>query len=370
MNATAYKINEILTIRVESSQESIRKFFDTKCRDLFDGEQDADRLLEVDLVERDAIPVDNPMVLREITIPEIFTANDQVGCIVRDGKRMRIPFEAIGKERTLRIEFERGFPLDWIRRLIEDILDFHMLGFGGVFVHGACIIKDDLEVIIPAWRGTGKTNLTLYFLCNKSFGYKAEDQFFLFDDGRSYLYTDACHADYRTICNFESLHRYKSLGFRIQNAIVKTFTPLIPPKGVVFEFMRRALLKAFAPKVFLKMRDFIDMQLSHDQPRQRVVIQMVARPHTDAITVEEVGADRMIPTIVAGMQYERMDLFPFYYAWAFAFGKRNECFDDYVDRATAVLQQSLADVRFYQVSIPRTFNWEENAGVIESMLSR
>jgi len=370
MNTTRYKINEILTIGVTSSQGHVQAFFDTKCRDLYDGEQDANNLIEVDLVERDVIAIDNPIVLREITIPEIFVGNDEVGCIVRDKKRMLIPFGDIGTKRHLRIEYEKGFPLDWIRRLIEDILDFHMLGFGGVFVHGACIIKDGLEVLIPAWRGTGKTNLTLYFLCNRSFGYKAEDQFFLFGNGRSYIYTDACHADYRTICNFEALHRYKSFGFRVQNAIVQTFTPLIPPKGVVFEFLRRALLKAFAPKVFLKMRDFVDMDISHEQPRERVVIQMAARPQSNDISVEEISAERMIPTIVAGMQYERMDLFPFYYAWAFAFGKRNSCFDEYVERADRILRDALVDVRFYRVSIPRTFNWEENAETIESMLRR
>ena len=283
---------------------------------------------------------------------------------------MLIPFSKIGIDRRLTIFFETGFPLDWIRRLLEDIIDFHFIGFGAVFLHGACLNKDNLEIIIPAWRGTGKTNFTLNLIAKEEYSYKAEDQFLLFSNQQSYLFTDATHVDYKTITSFPSLKKYNVLSFWLRSLMAKITLPLIPPTGVLFEFLRRGIIKVLAPKVFLKLKEFIPLKITHQQASSKLVLKLVTQPSIKKPTFHEMELAKMANMLIGGMEFERMDLWPYYYAWCFATGEENENFSKYHEKTMSILKEALSHARFFEIRTPYGYNWSENFDEIQEIITQ
>ncbi len=365
-----YKINPHFIINLDSSDEKVLNFFDTKYADLYDGEPNSLLSMEINLLEKENLKPQKYNVLRDITIPEFCIFDENSFLIVKDKKCMHIPFSRIGVDQSITVSYEVGFPLDWIRRLIEDIIDFHLIGFNAVFLHGACLIYDDIEIIIPAWRGTGKTNFTLNLIAKEEYSYKAEDQFFLFSNQESYLFTDATHVDYKTITHFPSLKKYNLISFWLRNLIARITLPLIPASGIFFEFLRRGVIKLLAPKVFLKLKEFIPIKITHNQVPRKLVLKLVAQPDLKKPIFHEIELEKMAKMLIGGMEFERMDLWPYYYAWCFAMGEDNENFSKYFEKTLRILHDALSSAKFFEIRTPYGFNWSENFIEVQEIINQ
>ena len=366
----SFCINPNLTIILETTNEELKHFFEKKFKGLFNGSVDEEKHSTIYLIEKEKLEIADPQILREITIPEICVFNDNDFLIVRNKKKIRVPFSKIGIDKKLEIYFEQGFPKDWLRRFLDDILAFHVVGFDVSLFHGASLINKDLEIIIPAWRGTGKTNLALHLLINKGFSYKGEDQFFISVDKNSFVYTDACHVDYKHMDEFPSLKKkYSSLPFSLRSMIVKIALPFLPPTGEISEFIRRGLIKVFAPKVFVKMEEFIpDFKVSFEQPKKRLVIQLILCPSISDISIRPVELNRLVDRCIGGMQYEREDFYLAYYGWVYATGNRNTIVENIATYERTVLQKALDKANCYEIQIPYGYDWTKNYSKIEKII--
>jgi len=360
MEEFVYNISQFLTIKLTTSSKDLINLFDTRFGDLYHENKNTDNQITLSLVEVPKFEIDSKKVLREITLPEYCVYDKDKFLIVQDRRYISIPFSDIGINRSLEIKFEKGFPPDWIRRLIDDILAFHVSGFGMSFIHAACLTGRDNEIVIPAWRGTGKTTLTLSLLFSKQYGYKAEDQFFIDHDANCFPYTDACHVDLNHMKEFAQIReRYFSPINAFRSFLCSIFLPIFPPVNRVFEFIRRVILKVLSPKAYVKIRDFIpDMQINHTTGKGLIFIQLITQPNLKKAIVEKTDSNKLIDEILGGMQYERLDLYQYYYAWVYASGKRNKIVDNVHTIEREVLKHAFNDAKCYKIFIPIGFKWD------------
>ena len=372
METTRYPVSPVLTIEVRTTSRAVASLLRTKFGGLYTGEPSEDTHLVLRLVERDELALKEKLVVREITIPELCVFDDEDFFIVRGGKRISIPFSDLGRESEITVEFEKGFPPDWIRRLVDDLLAFHAVGFGLSLVHAACLDNEDFELIIPAWRGTGKTHLALRQMLYQEYGYKAEDQFFMDSNGNSYVYTDACHVDPKHMASFPEIRdKYRSPSYYARTRVAKILLPMLPPINAAFEFARRVVLKLFHPKVFVKMGEFIPgFHVSHRQNQSGAVMQIITRPDISSASIELQSNTYMANSALGGMQYERIDLYPYYFAWVYAMGRRNAVIDDLPYLELSILESGFESRDCYKVAIPVGCDWDENQEILDRVLPR
>jgi len=358
MEERVFTISQILTIKIRTSNRDLIRLFTTRFSDLYHGNKTSENHITINLIEVPKFEIISKKVLREITLPELCVFDGDEFLVVQGRRYISIPFGDIGKKQDLEIKFEKGFPPDWIRRLLDDLLAFHVTGFEMSFVHAACLSGDANEIIIPAWRGTGKTTLTLSFLFDQQYSYKAEDQFIIDRDGNSYIYTDACHVDQSHMKDFPQIReRFFSPVLAIRAFFTTILLPFFPPKNVVFVFIRRAILKVLSPKVYVKIRKFIpDLKISHSTNKKRFIFQLVTQPDLEEPEIKKIEADQTVNEILGGMQYERLDFYQFYFAWVYASGKRNQIIDNVHHIESEILKAALENAECYKILVPRSFN--------------
>lgn len=371
MEVHTYKISPVLTIKLKTSNKVLINQFTTRFSDLFTDTDVSDYHITLSLTEVPDFVIYSKKVLREITLPEYFVYDEEDFLIVQNRRYISIPFNEIGIKKNLEIKFEKDFPPDWIRRLIDDILAFHVSGFGMSFVHAACLSRSGKNIIIPAWRGTGKTTLTLSLLFGNHFGYKAEDQFFIDREANCYIYTDACHLDRNHIEDFPQVrNKYFSIIHLLRSSLTSILLPFFPPVNPVFEFVRRVILKVFSPKVYVKIRDFIpDLQLDHDNGKELILMQLITQPNLKEPIIEETETNQLVEKILGGMQYERLDLYPYYYAWVYASGKRNGIIDNVHKIEKDILISALTNAKSYRILIPMKFDWSSYTSEINKIFN-
>ena len=371
MEKKEFNVSEVLSIMLQTSSKELFDLCNTRFSGLYEGDKANDNHTQLKLLEVPKLEPKPKKVLREITIPEYCVYDENTFYIVQGRRYVSIPFEDIGKKNTLEIKFEKGFPVDWIRRLIDDILAFHVTGFGMSFIHAACLTGDKKELIIPAWRGTGKTSLALSLLQSGYFEYKAEDQFFINRNGDCFIYNDACHVDSKHMKAFPQIkNKYNSPLYAIRTLIASMLLPILPPINVAFEFARRIVLKLLSPKVFVKIGDFLpEMRISHEKGKKPIVIQVITQPDIDKASVSKVDNEVVGDSILGGMQYERLDLYPYYYAWVYATGKRNEYIDNVNIIERDIIQSALKDARCYVINVPIGYDWNKNMENVYSLIN-
>ena len=224
-----FLINPLLELELETSDQNLLRLFEVRFGGLssfFDQASEPGLRIRIQQVSK--ICLSSPRSVRNLGLPDdlcLFDEKDFV--IVRDKRRIRIPFLEIGQSSELLITFEKGFPVDWLRRYLDGLIAFHLLGSDATLYHAACIGRGDCEIVIAAWRGTGKTSLSLDLLENQYASYKAEDQFVLRETGESYVYTDASHVDFSHMQRFHAIKgAHPSLSFSLRTSIARIILPL------------------------------------------------------------------------------------------------------------------------------------------------
>jgi hypothetical protein len=366
-----FLLNPLLEFELDTFDRRLKRQFDIRFAGLYPfGEQDPNPKLKIRIQEVPGIHLASSRTIRNLGLPDdLCLFNEQDFVIVRDRKRISIPFLEIGKSPVLDITFETGFPADWLRRYLDGVVAFHLLGFGASLFHAACLVDEDREILIPAWRGTGKTSLALHLLESRALAYKAEDEFVLMETGESYAYTDASHVDLNHLDQFSALTRsYSSWGFLLRSAIAKLILPFFPPTGSISTFLHRGLLGLFVPKVYVKLKDSIpNLRISDNQPDRRVVLHLISQPGLSEPMIEKVDIGTVIDRSIGGMQYERENIYTMYYAFVYATGQRNNTIDNAVGIETEILHHSLEKSICFEVRIPAG-NWSENYSRIEQFL--
>ncbi len=368
-----FLLNPMLELELETSDKSLMRLFEIRFAGLYlPSEQGLNSRVKVRIQEVPHIDVASPRVIRNLGLPDdLCIFNKEDFAIVRDKRRIKIPFLEIGQASELNVTFETGFPVDWLRRYLDGLVALHLLGTGTSLFHAACLGSEDCEIIIPAWRGTGKTSLALYLLEGQCPTYKAEDEFVLKETGESYAYTDASHVDFNHMEQFPALKRaYPSLSFVLRSVIARLILPFVPPKSRISTFVHRGLLRALVPKVYVKLKDCIPgLRISDKQPERRIVLQLISQQDLSEPVIEPIDIGAVIERTVGGMQYERENFYAMYYAFVYATGQRNGVIDNAVERETQILHKALAKAACYEVRVP-VGNRSENFSHIAQFLQR
>ena len=369
MISKTYTPNPLLELTLETSSDETLRFFETRYAGLHaSGDQVVNSKAVVCLKEVPDLRINAPRIMREITIPELCLFDEQNFVIVKDKKRIKIPFLEIGQAPELSVFFEAGFPTYWLWRFLDDVISYHLIGMGASLYHAASVVRKDCEIIIPGWGGTGKTTALLWFLEDGSSTYQAEDHLVIKGTGESYIYTDAGYIAFEERDRFPAVRsRYRAIGFPLGAAIAKIVLPFIPPRGEMLEFVRRVLTDILTPKILIKLTDCLpDLQISNQQPARRIVLQLIAQRDLDRPISKPIDVDSMVDRTLSGMQYEREDFRMMYYAFVYATGRRNQLIDNAVERELEILQKALESAACYEVRI--TENWPENFAHITHLL--
>jgi hypothetical protein len=365
----SFYINPLLEIEIETTSEQLVRFFETKFAGLYSSViQNKQAWTKIEVREVPRIELTFPQIIRKTGIPELCLFDEHNFVVVKDEKRIKIPFSEIGQSNKLSIIFETGFSLNWLRRYLENLIAYHLLGQGASLYHAACLCRGDYEIIIPAWRGTGKTTLALHLLIDQSFAYKAEDQFVVKETSESYIFTDACNVDHKHLEQFPVIqNKHGSFSFKMRNMTAKFVLPFIPPKGRILTYVRRGLQKVMTPKVFVKLADTIPgFRISTQQPKQRIVLQLFTRENRAKPEIKLVDVNKLIMHTVGGMQYEREDLYTMYCVFVYATGIRNWIIENAVEKETEILSKALSGAECYEIQIGD--NWPENYVFITRLL--
>jgi hypothetical protein len=366
----SYLINPVFEFELDTSNKRLLHFFDLKFGGLCTS---ADKFSNAKVIvhakEVSHIDIAYPQVIPKAGKPDRCLFDAQRLVIVKDSKRLEIPFLEIGQTPEITINFEIGFPHNRLCQYLENIFAFHLLGADATLYHAASIVNRDYEIIITAWGGTGKTILALYMLEDPSASYKAEEQLVISESGESYVYTDACNITIQEMYLFPAIkHKFLSLDSALRAFVVKIALLLIPPKGDILDFFRRGLIYVLKPKITEKMGDFIpDFHISTDQPEQKILIQLISQRDLAEPVIEPIDIGKVIERTIGGIQYERTDFYAMYYAFVYANGKRNPVIEHAEKQEKKILNGAFANASCYEIRVGS--NWAENIKHIRKYIS-
>ncbi len=349
------RVNPLLTIEVEAAQASTARLFDIRYSEWSgDAVRTSSTGTVVQLREVSRLSLREACQLGGRGVPEVGVFDARRFVVVRQGRGIEIPYAEIGHAQRLVVSFEEGFPLDWLRRYLDDLVGLHLLGHGAALYHAACLCTSRLEVVIPAWRATGKTTLGLQLALERGYAYKGEDNVVLGAAGESYPYTDACHVSLRHVLRFAALRRTRGVRLlRLRSSVGRLGVSLVPGRGKTSTLIRRGLDKTLGAKALVKLgQDIPGFRMATDQPPTRVVLQLVTQEGIDGPIFIPIDLDKMVQRTVAGLQYEREDLFEGYRAFVYATGRLNHLIENAVELERRILRRALAGALCYEVRVP------------------
>jgi hypothetical protein len=109
---------------------------------------------------------------------------------------------------------------------------------------------------------------------------------------------------------------------------------------------------------------------THRQVPTKLVLRLVAQPDIKKPTIHRVELGKMVNMLIGGMEFERMDLWPFYYGWCFATGEENENFSKYHEKANNILHRALSHASCYEIRTQYGIDWSQNFNEIQKIVDQ
>lgn len=139
------------------------------------------------------------------------------------------------------IYFSENFPKMIASMIVDFIFRIHLTSLGIVLLHAAALTKKDEGVLIPSWKGMGKTALTLK-LVQSGCEYMADDRVWLSDSGVIYAYPRYVVLKDSNYIYFPQFITFK---MKIKMTLMNITNLIIPSKIKYFRYIKKIVHRFF-----------------------------------------------------------------------------------------------------------------------------
>ncbi len=248
----------------------------------------------------------------------------------------------------------RAAPSVWAGELFRWVITLmrpRMLGRNASLVHSAAVSRDGVGYLFPAWRNTGKTNLTLGFL-KEGYDYMSDDWTFVSASGEALAFPQHLHLfDYNFECHpFLSQSLGVGGGARhiARRLSVSRFVRSLRGSNWLSDLMARWLTKRY----FVEARVPVDRVVLGCSTNLRAPLKKVCSLSTSrsaAGVLSEVSADELASKVALTSLYERKSFLQHTLALAVA-GLQD--YEDPFTREREILQSAFERARCFEVTLP------------------
>jgi len=333
----------MIRFNIVGDDPDIKRYYWTKYPQI-EGDTEQNIILSI----TDRIDVKEMGFLGEIGIRKFCFFDQEKLVIVKNSKKLILPFEKIGRD-PLTIQCEKGFSPDWLRLLVEGLIGYHLLAKGQALLHSGSVNIGEYAILYPAWRTTGKTSLTLNLLKDNC-GYIGDDYVVLSSDGFVELFSDACHV------NFTHL-RYlaqSSIFRQLKSSLVEWLLDRFQGSSYISKVARHIILR-ISWKKFVKVKNLIDkVRVCYETYPVRKVFLII---QGEEFSIKETNPESIIQRMVGMNAYERKEFLQYYEAFKYATGKNNIYVERGVELETQILKAALKNAVFYEVMIHNHINY-------------
>jgi len=137
-----------------------------------------------DVCVTDKINIDSQSVLKDKTV-EYKRFNDDFIIDYKNSKCILNGTASLSKQKSL--YFSKSFNKMKASALTDLMFRFAMIQHNIALVHASCVSKQQRSLLMPAWKGTGKTAICLKMV-ESGHDYMADDRLWLSSKGKTYAY--------------------------------------------------------------------------------------------------------------------------------------------------------------------------------------
>ena len=364
-----FSIGRGFFLEVQEGDKEIEQIFAKK----FSGHSSASVQPDIIISPKKMISFSKEKVLGEVVIKRFCVSDGERLAFFKRNKKLIIPFMDVGKDSPLKIECEVGFPPDWLRFILDQIFALHILRKGFSLFHAAGVELDGRAILLPGWRATGKTTLTLALLTrvNAKVRYIGEDFVLVSECGGVELYSDALHLDHIHLSKFKELRDPFSYSAKARLLLKGVLTRFIPPKTEMLEYLNRGVVHILCPgaKYFTKLSTVLpEVEVVEDSVMIDKSFMLTARDDVTNVSCNPMKVDDLITKMLAGMGYERKEFFELYNAFTFATGLRNKLIDDSPAVERGILESAFLNSESFELEMPRRQITEQQLGDLVNIL--
>jgi hypothetical protein len=308
---------------------------------------------------KEKIGIHPSVILNEMVIKPFCVTDSYNFAYIKGDRKLVLPFQDIGKKAILKIEYEKGFPVDWLRFIFDQVFAFHILKDGFSLLHAASIARDGKAILLSSWRASGKTSTTINMLLhgNRQIEYIGEDFTLISNEGTAEMYSDAFHLDFTHLRQFPEIRNPFSAGMKLRLHAKDIITTTISPSNLMMEYLLQGLVFLLSPgsKSFTKISNVLPSAIMSSEPKvieKAYLLRLKGGANLDKVKVRKIDPEHFITRMIMAMFYERKEFIQLYAAYAYATGTPNHFVEKSMSIERSILSKSLKNAECFELEVP------------------
>ncbi len=249
------------------------------------------------------------------------------------------------------ITFSNAFPKLAANTVCDLFFRLHLADSGISTIHASCVASSNNALLIPAWKGSGKTTLSLK-LVQQGYSFMADDKVFLGNDRNVYSYPRYVVIKDSNAIHFKSLiGSKKHLGFKLINKVNNNASSWYQRQLV------RLIKKMFNVKpLHFHITSLIPEACISKRSQIKRVCFVIRDKSVDKGKIIAVDPEETINRITHVNQYEwNLELFEMALAHDLLFNN-SPCWTKeikhLIESETQIIRSALSGAQFYKVVLP------------------